>query len=79
MRYKAGFGRDNEEDEEAALWKAYGRDLISEVDGQIEDDGAVEDARGLTGNEVAFLDAVTLRLMRMKNDMRGYVIGSGVP
>ena len=79
LRYKAGFGRDNEEDEEAALWKAYGRDLISEVDGVIEDDGAVEDARGLTGNEVAFLNAVTLRLMRMKNDMRGYVIGSGVP
>ena len=52
--------------------------MISEIDGQIEDDGAVEDARGLTGNEVAFLDAVTLRLMRMKNDMRGYVIGSGV-
>ena len=77
LRYKAGFGRDNEEDEEAALWKAYGRDLISEVDGVIEDDGAIEDARSLTGNEVAFLDAVTLRLMRLKKDMRGYVIGSG--
>ena len=51
--------------------------MISEVDGVIEDDGAIEDALSLTGNEVAFLDAVTLRLMRLKKDMRGYVIGSG--
>ena len=73
LRYKMGFGRDYDEDTEAQMWKRFGKDLISD-----DDDGVVEDRRGLTGSEIKFLDAITRRLMdrRGSNDGRGYVIGT---
>jgi len=71
LRYKAGYGRDYELDTEARMWKACGRDLISE-----DDDGAVEDARSLTFAEINFLDRVTRALMDLRKDGRGYLIGS---
>ena len=60
------FGRDYDEDVEAKMWKKYGRDLITE-----NDDGVVEDVRGLTGNEIRFLDTITRRLMDRRRDGRG--------
>ena len=71
LRYKMGFGRDYDEDVEAKMWKMYGQDLITE-----DDDGVVEDVRGLTGNEIKFLDTITRRLMDRRRDGRGYVIGT---
>jgi hypothetical protein len=71
LRYKMGFGRDYDEDVEAKMWKTYGRDLIAE-----NDDGVIEDVRGLTGNEIRFLDTITRRLMDRRRDGRGYVIGT---
>lgn len=72
LRYKAGYGRDYEEDTEAKMWKSYGKQLVSN-----EDDGSVEDARSLTGNEIKFLDQITRMLMdRRGSQGRGYVIGT---
>ena len=73
LRYKMGFGRDYDEDVEALMWKKYGKKLMNDTD-----DGVVEDVRGLTGNEIRFLDAITKRLMdrRGSTDGRGYVIGT---
>ena len=71
LRYKMGYGRDYDIDVEAKMWKKYGRDLISE-----DDDGTVEDARGLTGNEIKFLDRITRQLMNRRRDGRGYVVGT---
>ena len=72
LRFKLGFGRDYEEDVEAKMWKEFGKDLITD-----NDDGLVEDVRGLTGNEIKFLDRITRRLMdRRGKNGRGYVIGN---
>lgn len=71
LRYKMGFGRDYDEDTEAQMWKRFGKELIAD-----DDDGVVEDRRGLTGSEIRFLDAITRRLMDRRKDGRGYVIGT---
>ena len=68
-----GSGRDYDEDVEALMWKKYDKKLMNDTD-----DGVVEDVRGLTGNEIRFLDAITKRLMvrRGSTDGRGYVFGT---
>ena len=67
LRYKAGYGRDLAEDLEAKIWRAG----LGRKDGGAE---TVEDDRGLTVGEVAFLDEVYDKLMRSRRDRRGYLV-----
>lgn len=73
LRFKLGFGRDHLEDIESLMFKKYGKKLITE-----DDDGAVEDARSLSANEIKFLDGVMERLMNRRGgrQKRGYIIGT---
>ena len=67
LRYKSGFGRDLAEDLEAKIWRA--------GTGRKDRGGdSIEDERGLTVGEVSFLDAVYQRLMKLRQDKRGYVV-----
>ena len=69
LRYKSGFGRDLAEDLDAKIWRA--------GSGRKDRGGdTVEDNRGLTVGEVAFLDAVYRRLMDLKRNKKGYVVSS---
>lgn len=70
LRYKAGFGRDLNEDLDAKIFKAGGT-------GKKHKGGeTLEDERSLTVGELAFLNEVYERLMRLRRDRRGYLIKS---
>jgi hypothetical protein len=71
LRFKTGFGRDLAEDLDAKIWRAgLGR---KDAGGE-----TVEDERGLSVGEVAFLDEIYGALMDLSDDRRGYIVGSAI-
>lgn len=69
LRFKTGFGRDLAEDLDAKMWRVgLGR---KDAGGE-----TVEDERGLSVGEVAFLDEVYGAIMDLSDDRRGYIVGS---
>jgi hypothetical protein len=70
LRFKAGFGRDLDEDFEAKIWRTgEGRKDRGDYE-----DRTTEDERGLSAQQVAFLDEVYGKLMRLRKDKRGYLV-----